>query len=168
MLFRSMFSDELNDTVMVSPGLALAGFVLSEDIETDESVGTVLSKLTDDESVVLLTGVPAFDARSENDIKNDTVPSVSPDCIWYVADHDEFAPDTLAECPSMVTVGVWMFSDEINDTVMVSPGLALAVFRLSEAIVTEDNACADLSITMAEAELVATLPSESVVLILTW
>ena len=116
--------------------------------ETDDTVGNVLSKLTDDALVVLLTGVPAFDARSENEIENDTVPSVSPDCIWYVADHDEFAPDTLAECPAMVTVGVWMFSDELNDTVMVSPGLALTGFALSDDIEMDESVGSTVSTTI--------------------
>ena len=35
-----------------------------------DEVGAALSKVTKEPSVVLLTVVPAFDARSENDIEN--------------------------------------------------------------------------------------------------
>ena len=94
-----------------------AGLVIVE-------VGFVLSNVTDDESVVDVTCVPAFPAQSEQLIVNATVPSVSVTNIVWVADQDVGPPVTEAEAPAIVTVGVETDSDEVNVRVTVSPVLA--------------------------------------------
>jgi hypothetical protein len=133
-----------SENVAVTVNAAFVGFgaeVLSV------TVGAVLSKVTKEPSVVLLTVVPAFDARSENDIENGTVPAVSPDAMTYVAVHEVPEPDTVAACVAMVTVGVLIVSEDVKVSVTVSPTLALLVTALLDWMWTGDNVGAVLSIT---------------------
>jgi len=102
-------------------------------------VGAVLSNVIAEESLVEVTGVPAFPAMSEKLTVNATAPSVSPASIVCVADHAVGPPVTDAEAPAMVTVGVPTDSDEVNVTVATSPVFATAVFALLETICTDER-----------------------------
>lgn len=48
-----------------------------------EAVGEVLSKVTDEESFVAVTAVPAFPSKSVKAMLNVTVPSVSFEAVVY-------------------------------------------------------------------------------------
>ncbi len=108
-----------------------------------------MSKATADESVVAVTAVPALPARSEKEILKAMFPSVSPEVMAREAVHAVGPPETVAEEPPMVTVGVPIDSDEVNETVTVSPVLALEVMALFEAMETDERVGAVVSITIA-------------------
>ena len=66
-------------------------------------------------------------------------PSLSPDCMRYVAVHSFALPETVAALPSMVTVGYSCKGSatfDSKDNVTISPSLAYALFALFEDIVT--------------------------------
>ena len=77
----------MNESVTVSPIVPISSvsslITLSESIETLVSVGAVLSKVTEEESVVEVTWVPAFPAVSLKSIVKATTPSVSPDARYW-------------------------------------------------------------------------------------
>lgn len=139
-------SDEVNERVTVSPGNALVVSALFEAMVTVVRVGAVLSNVTDEESVVEVTWVPALPAASEKLTVNETKPSVSPEAVTYVA--VQFLPEGLDIVGEFVTttvpdlnttVGVEIVFDEVKLNVTVSPTLALAGLELLEAIVTGLN-----------------------------
>jgi len=116
---------------------------LFEDIETGESVGAGLEKVTELALVVEVTFVPALPAKSENEIVKVTVPAVSePEAVYEAV---QLLPEGLAivvepetETPPVlkVTVGDWIVSDEVKETVTVLPGKAWVGSVLFEAMVT--------------------------------
>ena len=117
-------------------------------------VGAALSNVTLLAFVVVATAVPALPTRSEKLIENVIAPAVSADAIVMEAVHKVPEPETVAARPAIVTDGVWIDSDDVNDSVTVLPTLASAVFALFDAIVTEDSVGAIVSmyITLLERE----------------
>ena len=72
-------------------------------------------------------------------IVNGITPVVSPPCIVIDAVHVVLLPETEAERPAIVTVGVVMVSLEVNERVVVSFTFAREVFALFEAMVTGER-----------------------------
>ena len=104
-----------------------------------------------------VTCVPAL-LPSVKSIVNTTACSVSPACITLVA--VQLSPLGLvtesAAFPSIITVGVLMVSDEVNDTVTVSPAFASVVSsELFDTIDTGDSVGAIPSDAVALPEICA-------------
>jgi hypothetical protein len=82
-------SSAVNEIVTVSPTVAVSSVpilvALFESIDTLVSVGAVLSNVTEEESVVEVTWVPALLDMSLKSIVNATAPSVSPEARSKVA-----------------------------------------------------------------------------------
>ncbi len=128
---------------------------LLEDIETAVKVGAGFENVTELESVAEVTAVPALPARSEKLIVNVTVPAVSellavyedvqllPEVLVVVTEPETATPPDLK-----VTVGVWIVSDEVNESMTVAPTLALVVLGPFDAIETVVNVGAVVSMTM--------------------
>ena len=113
-------------------------YELSEGVEMVE-VGLVLSKVTDEASVVVVTWVPALPAKSVKLIVKATVPVVSPASIVCVADQAVGPPVTDEEAPAIVTVGVLTDSDDVKVRVTTSPVFAYEVLALLETIWTGER-----------------------------
>ena len=132
---------------------------------TSASTGRVLSKVTAEESVVAVTAVPAFPAISEKAMLKVTAPSVSEPVIAREAVHDVGPPETEADEPRIVTVGVWTDSEEVKVKVTVSPVFARAVLALLDAIETGESVGTTVSIVMERPdEAVEIFPAVSVCL----
>ena len=97
-------------------------------------VGPVLSKVTAEESVVAVTCVPGFPAKSVKLMVKETDPSLSLINIVCVADQEVGPPVTEAEDPAMVTVGVETASEEVKVKVTTSPTFAYEVLVLLETM----------------------------------
>ena len=85
------------------------------------TVGAVLSNVTLLASVVDVTCTPALPGTSLKSMAKPTAPSLSPACIVYVAVHLVPDPALAAALPAMLAVGLWIFSEEVIVTVIVSP-----------------------------------------------
>ena len=78
-------------------------------------------------------------AKSTKSTVKSMSPSLSPDCMRYVAVHSFALPETVAALPSIVTVGYSCKGSatfDSKDNVTISPSLAYALFALFEDIVT--------------------------------
>ena len=144
-------SDAVKFTVITLPTPAGDG---SDEIATGDSVGTVVSIVTELESVDDVTFVPTFPARSAKPISNAATPSGSDDSTTMLAVHTRLMHVTGdASRPAIVAViaSVFSGSDAVKVTVIVLLALAGDVV---DATVTGDNVGAVLSIVTELASVV--------------
>ncbi len=102
--------------------------------------GGVVSMVTADALVVVDVVNPLLPARSLNVTEKAATPSgVLPETV-RVALHTAGPPVTVAEPSAIVTVGVWMLSEAVNASVIISPTFASAVLSaLLEDILLEER-----------------------------
>ena len=125
----AMVSLTVNERVTVSPTLAIS-FValleaLSESMDTLDSVGAVESKVTEEESVVEVTRVPALPIVSTKSIVKVTAPSVSPSARVKVAVQSFPLTLTTVTDPSAATPPTETDTAEVKPS--TSTGVELSV-----------------------------------------